>query len=152
MPGWIFRSIGYVPSSLILRIFSNSITSIWSPDDVTIFVGTYSGHEAGAVLQPQPPALAAQRLGDEEALRLGVKEAGGVELVELHAPLLVMFWFIIFAGKLLWLFSGLVSIQRIRYYKTTAPDAALTGWLQMLATKLQLKRHGAGPCPDGGRF
>jgi len=58
-----------------------------------------------------------------------------------HAPLLVMFWFIIFAGKLLWLFSGLVSIQRIRYYKTTAPDAALTGWLQMLAAKLQLKRR-----------
>jgi len=58
-----------------------------------------------------------------------------------HAPLLVMFWFIIFAGKLLWLFSGLVSIQRIRYYKTTSPNAALTGWLQMLAAKLQLKRR-----------
>ncbi|SEM62225.1 Signal transducer regulating beta-lactamase production, contains metallopeptidase domain [Chitinophaga rupis] len=58
-----------------------------------------------------------------------------------HAPLLVMFWFIIFAGKLLWLFSGLVSIQRIRYYKTTVPDAALTGWLQMLAVKLQMKRR-----------
>lgn len=58
-----------------------------------------------------------------------------------HAPLLVMFWFIIFAGKLLWLFSGLVSIQRIRYYKTSAPDAALTGWLQMLAAKLQMKRR-----------
>ena len=58
-----------------------------------------------------------------------------------HAPLLVMFWFIIFAGKLLWLFSGLVSIQRIRYYKTTTPDAALTGWLQMLAVKLQMKRR-----------
>lgn len=58
-----------------------------------------------------------------------------------HAPLLVMFWFIIFAGKLLWLFSGLVSIQRIRYYKTTTPDAALTSWLQMLAVKLQMKRR-----------
>lgn len=58
-----------------------------------------------------------------------------------HAPLLVMAWFIIFAGKLLWLFGGLVSMQRIRYYKTTAPDAALVNMLQQLAARLRLRKR-----------
>src|SRR5438067_1119743 len=41
-------------------------------------------HERLARLQPQDPALAAQRLGDEEVLRLRVEEARRVELHELH--------------------------------------------------------------------
>ena len=41
-------------------------------------------HEALAVGQLQQPALAAHRLGDEEALGVRVVEAGGVELDELH--------------------------------------------------------------------
>ncbi len=41
-------------------------------------------HEGLARLVAKDPALAAERLGDEEALGVGVEEAGGVELEELH--------------------------------------------------------------------
>ncbi len=41
-------------------------------------------HEALAVGQQQAAALAANRLGDQKALRLGVVQAGGVELHEFH--------------------------------------------------------------------
>jgi hypothetical protein len=43
-----------------------------------------AGHEGLALAVPQDAALAAQRLGDEEALRRRVIEAGGVELEELE--------------------------------------------------------------------
>ena len=43
-----------------------------------------AGHEGDAVAQPQDAALAAQGLADQERLGLGVVEAGGVELEELH--------------------------------------------------------------------
>ncbi len=43
-----------------------------------------AGHEGLAGGVAQDAALAAQRLGDEEALGLGVEERGGVELEELH--------------------------------------------------------------------
>ena len=44
----------------------------------------WSLHERRAVEQPQHRALAAQRLADQEVLRLRVVQAGRVELVELH--------------------------------------------------------------------
>jgi hypothetical protein len=43
-------------------------------------------HERGAVLEAQDRALAAQRLGDRGSSSPRVKEAGRVELVELHVP------------------------------------------------------------------
>ena len=41
-------------------------------------------HDRRAVLGPEDSALAANRLADQERLRLRVVEAGGVELDELH--------------------------------------------------------------------
>lgn len=55
-----------------------------------------------------------------------------------HAPLLVMLWFIVFVARSLWLFGGLVYVQRIRHYKTSIPDTALTDHLATLCRRIGL--------------
>lgn len=55
-----------------------------------------------------------------------------------HAPLLVMLWFIVFVARSLWLFGGLVYVQRIRHYKTSLPAAALIDQLQELCRRIKL--------------
>lgn len=55
-----------------------------------------------------------------------------------HAPLLVMLWFIVFVARSLWLFGGLVYVQRIRHYKTSAPGALLVSKMEELSRRLRL--------------
>jgi len=55
-----------------------------------------------------------------------------------HAPLLVMLWFIVFVARSLWLFGGLVYVQRIRHYKTSIPDTAFIDQLAALCRKIRL--------------
>ncbi|HEY0609711.1 MAG TPA: M56 family metallopeptidase [Chitinophaga sp.] len=55
-----------------------------------------------------------------------------------HAPLLVMLWFIVFVARSLWLFGGLVYVQRIRHYKTSVPDTAFTDRLSALCRSIRL--------------
>lgn len=56
-----------------------------------------------------------------------------------HAPLLVTCWFVIFLGKMLWLLSGLIYIQRIKNYKTFAPDITWAHAVTELSDRLGLK-------------
>jgi beta-lactamase regulating signal transducer with metallopeptidase domain len=55
-----------------------------------------------------------------------------------HAPLLVMLWFIVFVARSLWLFGGLVYVQRIRHYKTSIPAAAFVDQLSALCSRIRL--------------
>ncbi|MCK7554802.1 M56 family metallopeptidase [Chitinophaga sedimenti] len=55
-----------------------------------------------------------------------------------HAPLLVTGWFIVFVGKLLWLFSSLVYLQRVRRYNTLVPAAEWVDKVTELAGRLGL--------------
>jgi beta-lactamase regulating signal transducer with metallopeptidase domain len=55
-----------------------------------------------------------------------------------HAPLMVMLWFIVFVARSLWLFGGLVYIQRIRHYKTSVPDVLQLHKLEDLCRRLRL--------------
>ncbi|WP_298739781.1 M56 family metallopeptidase [uncultured Chitinophaga sp.] len=55
-----------------------------------------------------------------------------------HAPLLVMLWFIVFVARMLWLFGGLVYVQRIRHYKTSVPDTAFMEQLSVLCRRIRL--------------
>lgn len=55
-----------------------------------------------------------------------------------HAPLLVMLWFIVFVARSLWLFGGLVYVQRIRHYKTSIPDTAFIDHLSALCRRIGL--------------
>ena len=55
-----------------------------------------------------------------------------------HAPLLVMLWFIVFVARSLWLFGGLVYVQRIRHYKPSIPAAGFVDQLSALCSRIRL--------------
>ncbi len=58
-----------------------------------------------------------------------------------HASLIVTIWFIIFMARCVKILSGLVYIQRIRHYKTSAAPEFWAARIKVLANRLQIKRH-----------
>ena len=58
-----------------------------------------------------------------------------------HASLVVMIWFIVFMTKLVRILSGLVQIQRIRYYRTNTPEPFWKNRLGELAGRIGISRE-----------
>lgn len=58
-----------------------------------------------------------------------------------NASLIVTVWFIIFMAQCVKILSGLVHIQRIRHYKTSAAPAFWEERIMQLAARLNIKKH-----------
>lgn len=58
-----------------------------------------------------------------------------------NASLIVTIWFIIFMAQCVKILSGLVHIQRIRHYKTSAVPAFWEERITQLAARLNIKKH-----------
>lgn len=64
-----------------------------------------------------------------------------VEYFNRNASLIVAAWFIIFMAQCVKILSGLVHIQRIRHYKTSAAPAFWAERITQLAKRLNIKKH-----------
>lgn len=63
-----------------------------------------------------------------------------VSYCNLHAPVIVGIWFIIFSAKCVNILGGLVRIQRIRNYNTQSPSANWQEQVALLSKKLHINK------------